>query len=730
MNKYLQRLINCRVPGSGLRVRIRNGKTPAARLLLALLLVLTGLPVLAQPKDPSVLYKAASPGVVYLRHELYIDGKHSTRQALWERFARAAGKPFLDTWLPLASGSGFFIDDLGRTITNRHVVQIGNLDVLRAAVAKTVGAGLESVYGSQFSQTEREAMLKDLGVLLKDAAYRFSAVAGGQEYASVKVLAQGAVDEPDLALVEVEGAKGPSLRLAKEGVLDSGLTGRDVLSLGFPLGSTLDELFKERVVTMNRGSISAVRATEKLDLQHSAAISHGNSGGPLLGFEGEVFGVNTASLTEAQGNSLFYAVSVDRVRKFLDKHGFANIALWNTRLGQMDATGHEPRLNAAGEFETSPNLFLDIPEGASVHLDGVLLQNSGPQILRLDSATSRLEVVSGGASYTVKLRLAGNLTGTTSLKPPLVEGLAPLELASDPPGAAITADGRFLGRSPLAISLPMGSYEISLDLQGYAFQRTRIDLASKGVALSLAGEPASPLALKGLTPSWDEAANLSFVSGDRRYDFMDASRVALPSGDFMLTITGVEAYRGITIPVRIEGAGTVFDLSPFAHSSSLTIRGFDPLSRVWIDGVELGSGLQNPLILPVGLHSVSIWQDGKQPLLNLPIHVRNDGKSFITWDGQPGYDHYASILDWSALGVGGTGLLAIVAGTVFGLNAVAVPLSSDWENYQSIKSRASLAVSVGSALGLVGGVLKLFSIVANKAFLKQQEGFKPAGVIK
>lgn len=68
--------------------------------------------------------------------------------------------------------------------------------------------------------------------------------------------------------------------------------GEDVFAIGNPRG--LES-------TLSKGIISAFRENNSL-LQTTAEITHGSSGGPLLNMRGEVIGITTASLGEANLN--------------------------------------------------------------------------------------------------------------------------------------------------------------------------------------------------------------------------------------------------------------------------------------------------------------------------------------------------------------------------------------------------------------------------------------------
>ena len=54
-------------------------------------------------------------------------------------------------------------------------------------------------------------------------------------------------------------------------------------------------------------------------IQHTAPISHGNSGGPLVNTAGDVVGLNTISLPE--GQALNYAISAKHLKRLITTVG-------------------------------------------------------------------------------------------------------------------------------------------------------------------------------------------------------------------------------------------------------------------------------------------------------------------------------------------------------------------------------------------------------------------------
>lgn len=108
----------------------------------------------------------------------------------------------------------------------------------------------------------------------------------------------------DVAIVRAQAADLPPAPLADS---DQLVPGQTAIAIGNPLGL-------ERTVT--QGVVSAVNRSPRgfgLDglIQTDAAISPGNSGGPLLNSNGEVIGINTAVISAPGASGLGFAVPIN-----------------------------------------------------------------------------------------------------------------------------------------------------------------------------------------------------------------------------------------------------------------------------------------------------------------------------------------------------------------------------------------------------------------------------------
>jgi hypothetical protein len=161
---------------------------------------------------------------------------------------------------PIAQGTGFLVSADGVIVTNYHVIETGNVAVVKFP---------------------------------DDTAFPVDGV-----LASDKVR--------DLAIIKIHGKIFRTLAL---GDSDDIQVGEEVVAIGNPL------LLES---TVSNGIISGVRTSKEQGgkfLQTTAPISPGSSGGPLFNMRGEVVGINTLYLEG--GENLNFAIPVNDVKNLL-----------------------------------------------------------------------------------------------------------------------------------------------------------------------------------------------------------------------------------------------------------------------------------------------------------------------------------------------------------------------------------------------------------------------------
>jgi len=183
----------------------------------------------------------------------------------------------------VGGGTGFVVSEDGLILTNRHVV-------LDTAADYTV-----------LTNDGRKFPAK---VLARDPA---------QDLAVIKVEKEKIVDNQGKLILKPF----PAVKLGDSDKLQIGQT---VIAIGNVLGEFRNSVSVGvisglgRTITASGGGL--VETLEDV-IQTDAAINQGNSGGPLLNLKGEVIGINTAMVLEAQ--SIGFAIPINKAKKDIEQ---------------------------------------------------------------------------------------------------------------------------------------------------------------------------------------------------------------------------------------------------------------------------------------------------------------------------------------------------------------------------------------------------------------------------
>jgi S1-C subfamily serine protease len=249
------------------------------------------------------------------------------------------------------------IADVSFEIGPERPEELPRLDV--AAVAEFVGpstvtvmADIESgVFGQSGSVgtgiiTSAEGEIITNAHVVEGASAIRVRLAGDTEPREARLLALDSGN--DLALLEVEGSGYRPATFVQPGTVR---LGDEVVAIGFALNlDGAPSVTLGIVSALNRTIVTANGALDGL-IQTDAAISSGNSGGPLVNALGEVVGINTAvargSATTAASN-IGFAISVDEALPIVEslreqaggdqrEEGFLGVALDDRTDGGLGA---------------------------------------------------------------------------------------------------------------------------------------------------------------------------------------------------------------------------------------------------------------------------------------------------------------------------------------------------------------------------------------------------------
>jgi S1-C subfamily serine protease len=196
-----------------------------------------------------------------------------------------------------AGGSGFVVDEAGHIVTNQHVVE-----------------GAEEISVRFANDVRRKAEVV------------------GQDPST------------DVALIQVDAPK-EALRPLTLGDSDSVGVGESVIAMGNPLNVG---------ISVTSGIVSGIGRpiqapndyTINDAVQTDAAISPGNSGGPLLDSRGTVIGVNAQIASESGGfEGIGFAVPIDTVKSVIRQlltegevvHGYIGVSMYPVGIDELSA---------------------------------------------------------------------------------------------------------------------------------------------------------------------------------------------------------------------------------------------------------------------------------------------------------------------------------------------------------------------------------------------------------
>ena len=229
-------------------------------------------------------------------------------------------------------------------------------------------------------------------------------------------LAQVLASDPgnDLALLKIEATDLKPATFAQPGTIR---VGDGVIAIGYALDL-------DGGPTVTTGIVSALKRTIITEsgalnglIQTDAAISSGNSGGPLVNFRGEVIGINTA-VARSDGNSaannVGFSISVDEIVTVLEqlrnqadgqprKEGFLGVGLAERTDGGQGAIISSVQPN-------SPASLAGIREGDIVlSVDGEPIDGQAGLVAAIRDAspgqTVEIELLRDGKRITVKAKL-------------------------------------------------------------------------------------------------------------------------------------------------------------------------------------------------------------------------------------------------------------------------------------------------------------------------------------
>jgi len=268
--------------------------------------------------EPSVVER------VVTAHELWRPIQERVRDTVVQVFSQVSEFNFLEPYKTPTQysfcGSAFFINDKGDLITNAHVIN----------QAQTIWIQIPSL---------------------------------GKQIIDVEVV--GISPERDLALLRVKPESLATMRTMLGGTIpylnlgdsDSVHRSDEVLALGYPLS--------QQSLKSTSGVISG---REGHYIQMSAPINPGNSGGPLLNAQGNVVGINTANVPDAQ--NVGYIIPINDLKNILPDL-YKVTLLRKPFLGVLFSNATESLTELLGNPMPGGCYVVEVVEKSTLHKAGV-----------------------------------------------------------------------------------------------------------------------------------------------------------------------------------------------------------------------------------------------------------------------------------------------------------------------------------------------------------------------
>lgn len=205
-------------------------------------------------------------------------------------------------------------------------------------ISKTINSVVKSVVGisklqtngnSIFLNSSEEKLGLGSGIVLSDNGYILTNQhVAGNKYSNCYVTLESGItyngsvvwsdNNLDLAIVKITASNLDYIELADS---DNINLADEVYAIGNPIGIEFQR-------TVTKGIISGIDRTIKIEegdqgnymedlIQTDATINEGNSGGPLINTNGELIGVNTVKISDAEG--IGFAVPINIIKPILEK---------------------------------------------------------------------------------------------------------------------------------------------------------------------------------------------------------------------------------------------------------------------------------------------------------------------------------------------------------------------------------------------------------------------------
>lgn len=687
------------------------------KIIHTILFLLTVVLIFSQNSEEkeTLIFQNYEKSVVYIFQSFYLNSSNVKNKDIFRKIEKEYEIEILDFHFTISSGTGFFISDDGYILTNYHVVKHDEIKKLRSQIYyNMIGAFFSKIPRSIVSKEEYDLLIKDLKNLLDNSEFHYMILLDNENKYNVELVEKNA--ENDIALMKLfTNKKVNSIPMGDSDLLK---VGNFVMTIGYPVPSDLFYAVKDFKSTLTSGRVSAIRS-DNWGIQHTSAISPGNSGGPLFNKYGEVIGINVGAVTS--GNDIFFSIPINKAKEWLSNSEQLKIIAKNERTSLQ--LGLNYKLNKDGNLETGRMVLINLPKGYNVYLNGKYKGKTPLLLDNLSYGKSELFVKSDTEYKSQKIYVKKDIKETFTYRPVMKKYSGKLYIISEPLGAEVYIDGNKEGITPLVLDeIIIGEHKIVLKDDKHLDIEYQIKIEKgKMKKVNIKLEPGFKLIFKEELPK-----NTTILINNSKEEliFNEKDTIKLKKGKWNVSIKN-ESFKKESFEIEIIDKDIINDKQLIKLRSSIKFFDLKEESRVFIDNIDVTDKIENNILsYEIGEHTLKVkTKSYKSFVEKVDLEKEKELKIAVKYEITANiYKRKAMKLLIPGATLFGTGVLMF--SITLSLNLLSHGFIDDYNNYVIFKYGSFSAFLVGMTITTVGLIVGCVSIpFFVKAYKKKKQTY-------